>query len=33
VMEDPRIASMKPADMPFDGMRMFWGGFKSLVEL
>jgi uncharacterized protein YbaA (DUF1428 family) len=33
VMKDPRIASMKPKDMPFDGMRMFWGGFKSLVEL
>jgi len=21
-----------PADMPFDGKRMFWGGFKPVVE-
>ena len=27
VMKDPRMK-----DMPFDGMRMFWGGFKSMVE-
>lgn len=33
VMADPRIASMKPQDMPFDGKRMFWGGFKTLVAL
>jgi uncharacterized protein YbaA (DUF1428 family) len=33
VMEDPRIKSMNPKDMPFDGQRMFWGGFKTLVEL
>lgn len=32
VMNDPRIHhSMK--DMPFDGMRMFWGGFKPLVKI
>jgi len=31
VMKDPRMAS-PPKDMPFDGMRMFWGGFKSMVE-
>ena len=32
VMKDPRIQSMcNPNDMPFDGKRMFWGGFKSLV--
>jgi uncharacterized protein YbaA (DUF1428 family) len=31
VMEDKRMAdSMK--NMPFDGKRMFWGGFKSLVD-
>lgn len=30
VMQDPYMKSMKPEDMPFDGMRMFWGGFKSL---
>ena len=32
VMADPRIqASM--SDMPFDGKRMIWGGFRTLVEL
>jgi uncharacterized protein YbaA (DUF1428 family) len=24
---------MQPGDMPFDGKRMFWGGFKPVVEL
>lgn len=34
VMKDPRIMAMGNAkDMPFDGKRMFWGGFKALVEL
>ena len=33
VMKDPRIAGMDPKSMPFDGMRLFWGGFKILVEL
>jgi uncharacterized protein YbaA (DUF1428 family) len=34
VMEDPRMKDMMdPKNMPFDGMRMFWGGFRSLVEL
>lgn len=34
VMEDPRLKDMMdPKKMPFDGMRMFWGGFKTLVEL
>ncbi len=34
VMADPRLADMMdPKDMPFDGMRMFWGGFKTIVEL
>jgi uncharacterized protein YbaA (DUF1428 family) len=34
VMADPRLASMMdPKKMPFDGKRMFWGGFKSIVEL
>ena len=34
VMEDPRMKDMMdPKNMPFDGMRMFWGGFKSLLEL
>jgi uncharacterized protein YbaA (DUF1428 family) len=34
VMEDPRLKDMMdPKNMPFDGMRMFWGGFKSFLEL
>jgi uncharacterized protein YbaA (DUF1428 family) len=32
VMADPRIASMDPKTMPFDGKRMIFGGFKSIVE-
>jgi uncharacterized protein YbaA (DUF1428 family) len=33
VMKDPRLASMMdPKAMPFDGRRMFWGGFKVLVR-
>ncbi|MGB7737600.1 MAG: DUF1428 domain-containing protein [Steroidobacteraceae bacterium] len=34
VMADPRLKSMMdPKRMPFDGKRMFWGGFKSLVRV
>lgn len=34
VMKDPRITKMMdPKAMPFDGRRMFWGGFKAFVEL
>jgi uncharacterized protein YbaA (DUF1428 family) len=34
VMSDPRLASMMdPKAMPFDGKRMFWGGFKPIVSL
>lgn len=34
VMRDPRLADMMdPKAMPFDDKRMFWGGFKTLVEL
>ena len=34
VMEDPRMKDMMdPKNLPFDGMRMFWGGFKSILEL
>jgi uncharacterized protein YbaA (DUF1428 family) len=34
VMADPRLADMMdPKTLPFDGKRMFWGGFKGLVEL
>jgi uncharacterized protein YbaA (DUF1428 family) len=33
VMKDPRMAAMMdPKSMPFDGKRMFWGGFKVAVE-
>jgi uncharacterized protein YbaA (DUF1428 family) len=34
VMADPRMKdAMDPKQLPFDGMRMFWGGFKGLVEI
>ena len=34
VMKDKRLATMMdPKDMPFDAKRMFWGGFKPIVEL
>ena len=34
VMADPRLAdTMDPKNLPFDGKRMFWGGFKTIVEL
>ena len=34
VMKDPRLASMMdPKTMPFDGKRMFWGGFRTMLEL
>ena len=33
VMKDPRLANMMdPKAMPFDGKRMFLGGFKVLVD-
>jgi uncharacterized protein YbaA (DUF1428 family) len=32
VMADPRITAMDPKTMPFDAKRMFFGGFKTLVE-
>ncbi len=33
VMKDPRLkAYMDPKKLPFDGMRMFYGGFKTLVQ-
>lgn len=31
-MEDPRMAEMGPQSMPFDGKRMFWGGFEPFVD-
>jgi uncharacterized protein YbaA (DUF1428 family) len=34
VMKDPRLAEfMDPRKLPFDGKRMFWGGFKPIVEM
>ena len=33
VMQDPRLKKyMDPKKMPFDGKRMFWGGFKVMVK-
>lgn len=33
-MNDPRLKNMMdPKKMPFDGMRMFWGGFKVMIDL
>ena len=34
VMDDPQLKPMMdPSKMPFDGKRMFWGGFESVIEL
>ena len=34
VMEDPRLTTMMAGkDMPFDGKRMIYGGFETLVSL
>jgi uncharacterized protein YbaA (DUF1428 family) len=34
VMKDPRLAEMMdPKKLPFDGKRMFWGGFRTVVTL
>jgi uncharacterized protein YbaA (DUF1428 family) len=34
VMKDERITGMMdPKKFPFDGKRMFWGGFKVMVDL
>jgi len=30
VMADERMKPPEP--MPFDGQRMFWGGFESIVD-
>jgi len=32
IMKDPRMAGMDADAMPFDGKRMFWGGFKPFVS-
>jgi uncharacterized protein YbaA (DUF1428 family) len=31
-MKDSRMAGMDPKSMPFDGKRMFWGGFKPFMS-
>jgi len=34
VMKDPRLAEiMKSENMPFDGKRMIYGGFESMIDL
>lgn len=33
VMNDPRLKAMDPKNLPFDGMRMFFGGFQVLIDL
>jgi len=32
VMEDERMKTFAPGSMPFDGKRMIYGGFKTIVE-
>ena len=32
MMKDPFIANFDPKTMPFDGKRMFFGGFKPIVS-
>jgi uncharacterized protein YbaA (DUF1428 family) len=32
VMDDPQLKQSKdPSKMPFDGERMFWGGFETII--
>jgi uncharacterized protein YbaA (DUF1428 family) len=34
VMKDPRLADvMDPAKMPFDGKRMIYGGFETMIDM
>ena len=33
MMQDPRMSDMDPSKMPFDGMRMMWGGFEELLRV
>ena len=33
VMTDPRLKDLDPKSMPFDGMRMFFGGFEVLLAM
>jgi uncharacterized protein YbaA (DUF1428 family) len=33
VMKDPRLAEvMDPKKFPFDGNRLFWGGFEMIIQ-
>ncbi len=32
VMNDERFKQLDQSRLPFDGKRMFWGGFRSIVE-
>lgn len=32
VMKDPAMHEFDPANLPFDSKRMFWGGFKPIVQ-
>jgi uncharacterized protein YbaA (DUF1428 family) len=33
-MKDPRLAAMmNPKSLPFDGKRMFWGGFRVMIDV
>ena len=34
VMNDPKLREMcESKNMPFDGKRLFWGGFKTIIEM
>ena len=33
VMADPRLGGMDPSTMPFDGKRMIFGGFRTILEV
>lgn len=33
VMNDPRLKALGPENMPFDAMRMIWGGFEAIVDM
>ena len=33
VMKDPRLSGMDMKDMPFDGRRLIYGGFKAMVAM
>ena len=34
VMDDPQLKAVTdPANMPFDGKRMFWGGFQTIIGI